>query len=46
VVVALVQILHVRGISEPIDACEMRCLNEMTSALKRLGACEGRWRAG
>lgn len=42
-VVALIQVLHKRGVNDPIDACEVRCLNEMTKALADLGACEGRW---
>lgn len=41
-ITATVGILHGDKINDPVDACEVRCLNEMVSKLRRLGAKEGR----
>jgi hypothetical protein len=38
---ASITILHNEAVNDPIDACESRCLGEMTSRLKQLGAREG-----
>lgn len=38
-----VRILHRRGFDQPVDQCEMRCLEEMKQRLRRLGACERQW---
>lgn len=38
-----VKVLHRRGFDQPVDACEVRCLEEMKSRLKQLGACERQW---
>lgn len=43
-VVATVLIEHGAGADLPIDACERRCLEDIASRLKQLGACEGEWR--
>jgi hypothetical protein len=40
-IAASVTILHNKGINDPVDACERRCLSEMVSRLKALGAAEG-----
>ncbi len=37
------KILHRRGFDQPVDQCELRCLEEMKQRLKRLGACERQW---
>ena len=37
---AVITILHNEGINQPIDACEDRCLADMTSKLRELGARE------
>ena len=37
-IIASVTILHDEGINDPVDACETRCLAEMVSRLKDLGA--------
>lgn len=37
---AVITILHNEGVNEPIDACEDRCLAEMMSKLRDLGARE------
>lgn len=37
----MVRILHRDHFFQPIDACEERCLAEMTGKLKRLGFTEG-----
>lgn len=39
-ITATVTILHNEAINEPVDACEKRCLAEMMSKLKELGARE------
>lgn len=39
-----ITILHRHGYEDPIDACETRCLREMESKLKELGACQADWR--
>jgi len=36
-------IRHRSGFDRPVDACELRCLNEMTQRLKELGVREGKW---
>lgn len=38
-----VKILHRRGFDQPVDQCEVRCLEEMKLRLKQLGACERQW---
>jgi hypothetical protein len=38
-----VKILHRRGFDQPVDQCEVRCLEEMRQHLKHLGACERQW---
>ena len=38
-----VKILHRRGFDQPVDPCEMRCLEEMKQRLRQLGACERQW---
>ena len=38
-----VKILHRRGFDQPVDACEVRCLEDMKQRLTQLGACERRW---
>lgn len=42
---ATIRILHRNNWDQPIDECELRCLNEMERALNELGACQGAWRA-
>lgn len=42
-VMLTVRVLHREGFDLPVDACEVRCLEEMKSRLKQLGACQGRW---
>ena len=37
------KILHRRGFDQPVDQCEVRCLEEMNQRLKQLGACERQW---
>jgi hypothetical protein len=34
---------HRSGFDRPVDACEVRCLNEMTQRLKELGVRKGKW---
>jgi hypothetical protein len=41
-ITATIAILHKGSINDPVDACETRCLREMTEKLKALGAKEGR----
>jgi hypothetical protein len=36
-------IQHRSGFDREVDACEVRCLNEMKQRLKELGAREGKW---
>jgi hypothetical protein len=38
-----VKVLHRRGFDQPVDQCEVRCLEEMKQRLRRLGACERQW---
>lgn len=38
-----VKILHRKGFDQPVDQCEMRCLDEMKQRLRQLGACERQW---
>ena len=38
---AMITILHQNGINEPIDACQERCLAEMSAKLEELGAPRG-----
>jgi hypothetical protein len=38
-----VKILHRSGFDRPVDACEVRCLEEMKQRLTQLGACQRRW---
>ena len=40
-----IKILHREGFLRPIDACEVKCLNEMQSKLTEIGARQGCWRA-
>ena len=42
----VVSLRHREGVDRPIDACEERCLHEMTAALRSLGAKEGHWKNG
>lgn len=35
---------HSEGINDPIDACEIRCRDEIVANLKALHASEGQWR--
>jgi hypothetical protein len=37
-------IRHRSGFDHELDACEVRCLNEMTQKLGELGARKGKWR--
>jgi hypothetical protein len=36
-------IRHRSGFDRPVDACEVRCLNEMKGLLKKLGVRDTRW---
>lgn len=38
-----VKILHRRGFDQPVDQCELRCLEEMKQRLRELGACQQQW---
>jgi hypothetical protein len=38
-----VKILHRRGFDQPVDQCEIRCLEEMKQKLTQLGACQRQW---
>ena len=38
-----IKVLHRSGFQQPVDACEVRCLNEMRGRLRQLGACERQW---
>lgn len=38
-----IAIRHRSGFDRDVDACQVRCLNEMTRGLKELGAREGNW---
>jgi hypothetical protein len=44
-VVATILIEHGEGADRPIDDCERRCLHDIVSRLKQVGACEGEWHA-
>ena len=37
------KIIHAEGFDRPVDACEQKCLNEITAKLRQLGALQGRW---
>jgi hypothetical protein len=38
-----VKVLHRRGFDQPVEQCEVRCLEEMKQRLRRLEACERQW---
>jgi hypothetical protein len=38
-----IRIIHHEGFDRPVDACEVRCLQEMQKRLGDLGACKGKW---
>jgi hypothetical protein len=38
-----VKVLHRQGFDQPVDPCEVRCLEEMKARLRELGACERQW---
>jgi len=38
-----IKILHRESFERPVDACEVRCLEEMKQRLRELGACERQW---
>jgi len=38
-----IRIQHRSGFDRPVDACEVRCLNEMKQRLEELGAREKKW---
>lgn len=40
---ATIDVLHATGADRPIDACEERCLADIVSRLKAIGAQEGSW---
>lgn len=44
-VTVAVRILHRQGFDRPVDACEVRCLEEMKQHLRDLGADEAQWTA-
>lgn len=39
----VISIQHRTGLTDPVDACEIRCLEEMEQKLRALGARKGRW---
>ena len=39
-----IRIIHREGFDRPVDACEVRCLQEMEKKLEALGASKGKWR--
>jgi hypothetical protein len=43
-IVLTVKVLHRRGVNEPADECELRCLKEMRGGLAVLGVAEGVYR--
>ena len=43
-IVLTIKVLHRRGVNEPADECERRCLAEMRGRLKELGVAEGAYR--
>jgi hypothetical protein len=40
-----VKIVHRDGFDQSVDACEVKCLNEMEEKLRTLGASKGKWRS-
>ena len=42
-VMLTVKILHRHGFDQPVDQCEIRCLQEMKQRLAKLGACQRQW---
>jgi hypothetical protein len=42
-VLLTIRLVHRSGFDREVDACEVRCLNEMTERLKQLGARNGKW---
>ena len=38
-----IRIQHREGFERPVDACEVRCLEEMKQRLREVGACERQW---
>ena len=40
-----IRIGHRSDFDRPVDACEVRCLNEMKQHLKDLGVCERQWQS-
>jgi hypothetical protein len=38
-----IHLYHRQGFEQPVDACEVRCLEEMETRLAELGACERQW---
>lgn len=40
-----IKILHRDGFDKPVDACEVKCLNEMEEKLRKLGAWKGEWKS-
>ena len=45
-IVLAVKVLHRRGVNEPADECELRCLGEMRGRLAELGVAEGVYHEG
>ena len=45
-IVLAIKVLHRRGVNEPADECELRCLREMRGRLAELGVAEGVYREG
>ena len=43
-IVLAVKVLHRRGVNEPADECELRCIREMRAGLAELGVAEGAYR--
>lgn len=39
----IIMIQHRRGLTNPVDECEIRCLQEMEERLRSLGARKHRW---
>jgi len=42
-VLLTIWIQHRSGFDREVDACEVRCLNEMTQKLREIGARNGKW---
>jgi hypothetical protein len=42
-VLLTIWIRHRSGFDREVDACEVRCLNEMTQKLREIGARKGKW---